>query len=111
MMISHTISQWILDSFAVIDLKSQTLKIQNGGSNMVVTYSKVNNFFIFLLRLAEKLLLGDSWDHWKCLFIQILRWRIQYGGHVYVFPWKLGHSRPVNLKTITRVFRDYYEFV
>ena len=73
MAISHTILQWILDSFAVIDLKMllggfgvrddnsevRIWKYKNGGSNIAVTYSKFNNFFILLLLLAEKLLLGD----------------------------------------------------
>ena len=58
MAISHTIFQWILDSFAVIDVKMLLgsfgvcddnsevgiQKIKNGGSNMAVTYSKFNNF-------------------------------------------------------------------
>ena len=56
MAISHTIFQWVVDSFAVIDLKtftssfwscwwrfwSQILQITNGGSSMADTYSKFN---------------------------------------------------------------------
>ena len=43
------------------------LKIKNGGSNMAITCSKFNEFWIFSLRLAWKLLLGDYWDHWRWL--------------------------------------------
>ena len=68
------------------------------------------NFVFFLLQLVWKLLLGDFWNHWRRLQIQILRWRIQYGGHVYVFPWKLEDSDVINLKTITRVFKDPGKF-
>ena len=67
MTISHTVFQWILDSVAAINLKTLTreflrlvmmvlrsdFKIKNGGSNMACTYSKFNEYSIFLLDWFE----------------------------------------------------------
>ena len=74
MEISHTIFQWILNSFAVIDFNTST----QGFQRLAMTILKSN--------------------------FRNSKWRIQYGGHIIEIQSILNFLATIGLQTITREF-------